>query len=119
TIPAIYLSLMMTGHFLPQIGFVGEHTASGLPLLEKLNQVVSDLGFQDYTQDVSNKWNMFLFTLTLMVGTAGLPHVIIRFFTVPNIQDARWSRSEEHTSELQSRENLVCRLLPENKKGGN
>jgi cation/acetate symporter len=91
TIPAIYLSLMMTGHFLPQVGLVGEHTASGMPLLAKLNQVVSDLGFQDYTADVSNKWNMFLFTLTLMVGTAGLPHVIIRFFTVPNIQDARWS----------------------------
>ncbi|MBF0675053.1 sodium:solute symporter family protein [Pseudomonas sp.] len=91
TIPAVYLSLMMTGHFLPQTGLVGEHTASGMPLLAKLNQVVSDLGFQDYTADVSNKWNMFLFTLTLMVGTAGLPHVIIRFFTVPNIQDARWS----------------------------
>jgi cation/acetate symporter len=91
TIPAIFLSLMMTGHFLPQTGFVGEHTASGMPLLAKLNLVVSDLGFQDYTADVSNKWNMFLFTLTLMVGTAGLPHVIIRFFTVPNIQDARWS----------------------------
>ena len=53
--------------------------------------MVRDLGFQDYTADVSNRWNMVLFTLTLMVGTAGLPHVIIRFFTVPNIQDARWS----------------------------
>ncbi len=82
---------MMTGHFLPQTGLFGTHTASGLPLLEKINLVVRDLGFQDYTADVSNKWNMFLFTLTLMVGTAGLPHVIIRFFTVPNIQDARWS----------------------------
>ncbi|VUZ26113.1 Cation/acetate symporter ActP [uncultured Comamonas sp.] len=91
TIPAAYLSLMMTGHFLPQTGLFGTHTASGLPLLEKMNLVVRDLGFQDYTADVSNKWNMFLFTLTLMVGTAGLPHVIIRFFTVPNIQDARWS----------------------------
>ena len=91
TIPAAYLSVMMTGHFLPQTGLFGTHAASGLPLLEKLNLVVRDLGFQDYTADVSNKWNMFLFTLTLMVGTAGLPHVIIRFFTVPNIQDARWS----------------------------
>jgi len=60
-------------------------------MLAKLNEVVRDLGFQDYTADVSNKWNMFLFTLTLMVGTAGLPHVIIRFFTVPNIKDARRS----------------------------
>lgn len=91
TIPAAYLSLMMTGHILPQTGLFGEHTASGLPLLEKMNLVVRDLGFQDYTADVSNKWNMFLFTLTLMVGTAGLPHVIIRFFTVPKVADARWS----------------------------
>ena len=93
TIPAIYLSLMMTGHFLPQTGMWGTHTESGAYLLQTLNEVVRDLGFQDYTADVSNRWNMVLFTLTLMVGTAGLPHVIIRFFTVPNIQDARWSAS--------------------------
>lgn len=96
TVPAIYLSLQMTGHFLPQVGFVGDFVNtdgvnSGTPLLHKLNEVVRDLGFQDYTADVENKWNMFLFTLTLMVGTAGLPHVIIRFFTVPKISDARWS----------------------------
>ena len=91
TIPAIYLSLMMTGHFLPQTGLWGTHTESGTYLLQTLNEVVRDLGFQDYTADVSNRLNMVLFTLTLMVGTAGLPHVIIRFFTVPNIQDARWS----------------------------
>lgn len=90
-VPAIYLSLMVTGHFLPQTGFVGAHAESGVPMLQKLNQVVRDLGFQDYTADVSNRWNMTLFTLTLMVGTAGLPHVIIRFFTVPNIKDARRS----------------------------
>lgn len=93
TIPAIYLSLMMTGHFLPQTGMWGTHTESGAYLLQTLNEVVRDLGFQDYTADVSNRLNMVLFTLTLMVGTAGLPHVIIRFFTVPNIQDARWSAS--------------------------
>ena len=90
-IPAIYLSLMLTGVFLPQLGFISSHSESGMPMLAKLNEVVRDLGFQDYTADVSNKWNMFLFTLTLMVGTAGLPHVIIRFFTVPNIKDARRS----------------------------
>src|SRR5690606_28523519 len=56
-----------------------------------LNQVVNDLGFQDYTADVDNKLNMLLFTLSLMIGTAGLPHVIIRFFTVPKVADARWS----------------------------
>ncbi|OEY67294.1 sodium:solute symporter family protein [Marinobacter sp. X15-166B] len=91
TIPAIYLSLQMTGNFFPQSGFVGNHVNSGTPLLHKLNEVVRELGFRDYTADVSNKWNMFLFTLTLMVGTAGLPHVIIRFFTVPKVADARWS----------------------------
>src|SRR5690554_2179654 len=91
TIPTVFISLQLTGHFLPQLGLIGTHTESGLPLLEKLNQVVRELGFQDYTADVSNKWNMFLFTLTLMVGTAGLPHVIIRFFTVPKVSDARWS----------------------------
>ena len=90
-IPAVYLSLMVTGHFLPQTGFIGAHADSGMPMLHKLNELVRDLGFQDYTADVSNRWNMTMFTLTLMVGTAGLPHVIIRFFTVPNIKDARRS----------------------------
>ncbi|MGI6408598.1 MAG: sodium:solute symporter family protein [Thiopseudomonas sp.] len=90
-IPAVYLSLMITGHFLPQTGFIGAHADSGMPMLHKLNELVRDLGFQDYTADVSNRVNMTLFTLTLMVGTAGLPHVIIRFFTVPNIKDARRS----------------------------
>lgn len=90
-VPAVYLSVMVTGHVLPQTGFVGAHAESGMPMLQKLNELVRDLGFQDYTADVSNRWNMTLFTLTLMVGTAGLPHVIIRFFTVPNIKDARRS----------------------------
>src|SRR5574344_1091243 len=90
-VPAVYLSLMITGHFLPQTGFIGAHAESGTPMLHKLNELVRDLGVQDYTQDVSTKGNMTLFTLTLIVGTAGLPHVIIRFFTVPNIKDARRS----------------------------
>lgn len=91
TIPAVFISLQITGHVLPQTGLFGTHLESGQPLLQKLNEVVRDLGFQDYTADVSNKLNMFLFTLSLMVGTAGLPHVIIRFFTVPKVADARWS----------------------------
>lgn len=96
TVPAAYLSLMVTGNIFPQLGFLGNfHDAAGnntgIAMMQKLNEVVRDLGFQDYTADVSNRWNMTLFTLTLMIGTAGLPHVIIRFFTVPNIQDARWS----------------------------
>ncbi|HSH47235.1 MAG TPA: sodium:solute symporter family protein [Halomonas sp.] len=93
TLPAIYLSLMMTGHFLPQTGMFGTHTESGVYLLQQLNEVVRDLGFKNYTAEADNKVNMVLFTLTLMVGTAGLPHVIIRFFTVPSIQGARWSAS--------------------------
>ncbi len=91
TIPAVFISLQLTGNPIPQIGMFGDHVDSGMPLLQKLNEVVRDLGFQDYTADVSNKLNMVLFTLSLMIGTAGLPHVIIRFFTVPKVADARSS----------------------------
>jgi len=91
TIPAVFISLQLTGNPLPMFGMFGEHTESGLPLLTKLDQVVRELGFRDYTADVDNKLNMVLFTLSLMIGTAGLPHVIIRFFTVPKVADARWS----------------------------
>ncbi|MGE8501397.1 cation/acetate symporter [Ectopseudomonas oleovorans] len=91
TIPAVFISLQLTGNPLPQLGMFGTHTESGMPLLSKLNEVVRELGFQDYTADVSNKFNMVLFTLSLMIGTAGLPHVIIRFFTVPKVSDARSS----------------------------
>jgi len=91
TIPAVFISLQLTGNFLPPLGLFSEHIESGMPLLQKLDMVVRDLGFTDYTGDVSNKLNMVLFTLSLMIGTAGLPHVIIRFFTVPKVSDARWS----------------------------
>ncbi len=91
TIPAVFISLQLTGNPIPMFGMFSEHSESGLPLLAKLDAVVRDLGFQDYTADVSNKLNMVLFTLSLMIGTAGLPHVIIRFFTVPKVADARWS----------------------------
>jgi cation/acetate symporter len=67
------------------------HTESGLPLLTKLNQVLMELGFNDYTGNHGSTFNMVLFTMSLMVGTAGLPHVIIRFFTVPKVADARTS----------------------------
>jgi cation/acetate symporter len=92
TIPAIFISLSLTGVFLPQIG-LGSTMAdgSGVQLLDKLDQVVTDLGFAAYT---AQKWptiNIFLLTLSLMIGTAGLPHVIIRFFTVPKVADARAS----------------------------
>ena len=91
TIPAIFIALHLTGNPIPMFGMFSTHTESGLPLLEKLNSVLNELGFEDYTADVDNKLNMVLFTLSLMVGTAGLPHVIIRFFTVPKVADARWS----------------------------
>ena len=91
TVPAIFISLQLTGVALPPLGLFSEHTASGLPLLTKLDQVVTELGFASYTEHHSNTLNMVLFTLSLMIGTAGLPHVIIRFFTVPKVADARWS----------------------------
>lgn len=91
TIPAVFISLQITGNPIPPLGLFGTHIESGMPLLEKLDEVVRELGFRDYTADVDNKLNMVLFTLSLMIGTAGLPHVIIRFFTVPKVADARWS----------------------------
>ena len=91
TIPAVFIAFQLTGNPIPMFGMFSTHTESGIPLLEKLDSVVTALGFQDYTADVDNKLNMVLFTLSLMVGTAGLPHVIIRFFTVPKVADARWS----------------------------
>ena len=90
TIPAIFISMELTGSFLPQIGLFGNHV-DGTPLLVKLDNIVTDLGFAKYTAYTSNPLNMFLFTMSLMIGTAGLPHVIIRFFTVPKVSDARWT----------------------------
>jgi len=92
TIPAIFISLQLTGNPLPQLGLGGNLVGQGVPLLDKLDQVVTDLGFREYTTDVRlSGLNMVAFTLSLMIGTAGLPHVIIRFFTVPNVRDARSS----------------------------
>ncbi|KPQ07151.1 MAG: cation/acetate symporter [Rhodobacteraceae bacterium HLUCCA12] len=91
TIPAVFISLQLTGQFLPQMGLFSTHTESGLPLLARLDQVLVELGFRDYTGHHSSTLNMVLFTMSLMIGTAGLPHVIIRFFTVPKVSDARAS----------------------------
>ena len=91
TIPAIFISLQLTGNPVPALGLFGEHTASGAPLLSKLDQIVTELGFAEYTTHHADTLNMVLFTLSLMIGTAGLPHVIMRFFTVPRVADARWS----------------------------
>jgi len=91
TIPAIFISLQLTGNPIPALGLFGEHQASGEPLLQKLDQIVTELGFKEYTMHHGDTLNMVLFTLSLMIGTAGLPHVIMRFFTVPRVADARWS----------------------------
>ncbi|PYG26661.1 sodium:solute symporter family protein [Pelagimonas varians] len=91
TIPAIFISLQLTGNPVPALGLFGDHVASGEPLLQKLDAIVAELGFAEYTQHHSDTLNMVLFTLSLMIGTAGLPHVIMRFFTVPKVSDARWS----------------------------
>lgn len=91
TIPAIFISMNLTGNPIPPLGLFSTHTESGMPILQKLDAIVTELGFASYTSDIPNKLNMFLFTLSLMIGTAGLPHVIIRFFTVPKVSDARSS----------------------------
>jgi cation/acetate symporter len=91
TIPAIFISLNLTNNPVPQLGLIGA-MSDGTYMMDKLNQVVSELGFNEYTTQVmGNKLNMFVYTLSLMIGTAGLPHVIIRFFTVPKVKDARSS----------------------------
>ncbi|MEE2949665.1 MAG: sodium:solute symporter family protein [Pseudomonadota bacterium] len=91
TIPAIFISLQLTGNVLPPLGLFSTYEASGQPLLATLNQILGELGFASYTGQQGSTLNLFLFTLTLMIGTAGLPHVIIRFFTVPKVSDARYS----------------------------
>ncbi|MES9969358.1 MAG: VC_2705 family sodium/solute symporter, partial [Candidatus Thiodiazotropha sp.] len=93
TVPAIFISLNITGNPIPQLG-IGSAMAdgSGTYMMDRLDQVVTDLGFNQYTTQVmGSKLNMFVYTLSLMIGTAGLPHVIIRFFTVPKVKDARSS----------------------------
>ncbi|MCO7233628.1 MULTISPECIES: VC_2705 family sodium/solute symporter [unclassified Cobetia] len=95
-VPAVFLSIMMTGHVLPQTGFGGtlvdaQGNDTGVYLLHKLDQVVTDLGFREYTEGSKSTIDVFFITAALMCGTAGLPHVIVRFFTVPTVKDARIS----------------------------
>ena len=89
-VPAIFLSLQITGSPIPQLGFVG-NAQDGAPLLQNLDRTLTDLGFSAYTEGTKARIDVFAITLALMVGTAGLPHVIIRFFTVPRASDARRS----------------------------
>ncbi len=91
TVPAVFISMNLTGNPLPQLG-LGGTMADGTYLLDKLDATLTDIGFKEYTTSVlDSKLNMFVYTLTLMIGTAGLPHVITRFFTVPNVKGARSS----------------------------
>jgi cation/acetate symporter len=91
-VPAVFISIMMTGHVLPQTGF-GSTLAdgSGIYLLDKLDGLSLELGFNEYTSGTKSMFDVFCITAALMVGTAGLPHVIVRFFTVPKVRDARKS----------------------------
>ncbi|SIN98426.1 sodium:solute symporter family protein [Algoriphagus halophilus] len=89
-VPAIFVSMQLTGNPVPQLGLGGE-LADGTPLLDKLDGVLGELGFAEYTAGRKGMMDIFMITLALMVGTAGLPHVIVRFFTVPKVKDARLS----------------------------
>nr|WP_299067310.1 sodium:solute symporter family protein [uncultured Allomuricauda sp.] len=89
-VPAIFISIQMTGNPIPQIGF-GDKIADGTYLLDKLDGLHRELGFHEYTSGSKSKMDVFFITAALMVGTAGLPHVIVRFFTVKKVSDARKS----------------------------
>ena len=90
-VPAIFISILMTGNPVPQLGFGSTLVDSPVYLLDKLDQVTVDLGFNEYTQNSKSVIDIFCITAALMFGTAGLPHVIVRFFTVPTVADARKS----------------------------
>ena len=89
-VPAIFISIQMTGNVIPQLGFGGQ-LSDGTYLLDKLDGLHRELGFAEYTSGTKSTIDVFAITLALMVGTAGLPHVIVRFFTVPKVKDARIS----------------------------
>jgi cation/acetate symporter len=89
TVPAIFIAIQITGNPVPQLAFGGD--VGGMSLLDKLDDIVTSLGFTQYTSGSKSTIDVFCITLALMVGTAGLPHVIVRFFTVPKVRDARTS----------------------------
>lgn len=93
TIPAIFIAIAMTENLIPQLGLIGHYTVGGehIPFLEKINNINTELGFKEYTSGELSRINMFCITAALMCGTAGLPHVIVRFFTVKNVKAVRKS----------------------------
>ncbi len=91
-VPAFFISLQLTGNFIPQLGFGDKiNDGSGMYLLDKLNQLNTELGFTEYTKGTKSMFDVFCIAAALMIGTAGLPHVIVRFFTVRRVKDARFS----------------------------
>ena len=90
-VPAIFISILITGNPIPQVGFGDTLNGSSIFLLDKLDQVTIDLGFGAYTENTKTNIDLFCITAALMFGTGGLPHVIVRFFTVPKVSDARKS----------------------------
>ncbi|MGY0218731.1 sodium:solute symporter family protein [Endozoicomonadaceae bacterium StTr2] len=90
-VPAIFISMMITGNPIPQLGFGSEVLGTGQSVLEKLDGLSAELGFNQYTDGTKSTVDVFFITMALMVGTAGLPHVIVRFFTTPTVRDARKS----------------------------
>jgi cation/acetate symporter len=91
TVPAIFIALQVTDNPIPQLAFGSTIGDTNINLLDKLDEIVIALGFNEYTSGLKSKMDIFCITLALMVGTAGLPHVIVRFFTVPTVKDARTS----------------------------
>lgn len=91
TVPAVFIAIQLTGNYIPQFAFGSEIIGSDVKLLDKLDDIVTSLGFNKYTSGSKSRIDVFCITMALMVGTAGLPHVIVRFFTVPRVRDARLS----------------------------
>ena len=88
-VPAIFISILITNNPIPQLGFGDQISGTSTYLLEKLDRLNVDLGFDEYTSNTKSNIDVFFITAALMFGTAGLPHVIVRFFTVPKVSDAR------------------------------
>jgi cation/acetate symporter len=91
TVPAVFIAIQITDNPVPQLAFGSEISGTGTALLDKLDDIVTSLGFTQYTSGTKSRIDVFCITIALMVGTAGLPHVIVRFFTVPKVRDARMS----------------------------
>src|SRR5690606_28620364 len=89
--PAIYISLLITGNRIPELRFGSNVVGTDLSALDRLNGLGTELGFSEYTDGSKSTIDVFFITMALMVGTAGLPHVIVRFFTTPTVRDARKS----------------------------